>query len=74
MFPLLYVPPPPTPLAPCQGPPPFPPLTLGALQLLNSLESLGFDDGIPLSNILGEVYMVVDLLDTLQLVVLNSND
>ena len=42
-----------------------------------TLESLGFGDGISLADVLrdsGKVYMVVKLLDTLELVELNSND
>ena len=72
IFPLLFIPPPPTPPTPAEGPLPAP--TPSAAQPPNSLLLLGFRDGIPLSNVLGKVHMVVDPLDTLELVKLSSND
>jgi len=69
IFPLFFIPPPP---APAQEPPP--PTALSAPQPPNGPMSSGFGEGIPLYDVSGEVYMVVDLLDTPELVELSSDD
>jgi len=60
---------PPTPPIAAQRPP-----TPSAPPLPDSPKSSKFKEGIPLSIVLGEVHMVMDLLGTPKLVELNSND
>ena len=55
-----------------QGPPSPP--TLDAPQLPHCLISLGSELGAPLLNDVGEVHVVMDLLDTPELVELSSDD
>jgi len=67
---------PPPPPALARGPPSPPPAPATPEPLANP-ESSGYGDRVPLSNVFGdsgEVYMVVELPNTAELVVLNSDD